>query len=144
MDTSLQAQAERWARYPMEAEIMGFTTIDDVVLEIRNADPGFDELTDEELREIVRDCRVNPYEQITRDEVNWMVAAAYIACDVDEESAEELADVSRSTECAYCGHEAEQIVPDIRDDEEWKRLSQQHAGDCEWIQTRAHRVGLET
>lgn len=47
-------------------------------------------------------------------------------------------------ECAYCGmehtQEDEKIVPAIDNDEEWARLAKQHAPDCEWIRTRAHRV----
>lgn len=70
---------------------MRFTTINDVVEEVRRADPGFDELTDEALCDIVQGNRVNPYEQITRDEFNAMVAAAYIECGIDEGSAEQLA-----------------------------------------------------
>lgn len=47
-------------------------------------------------------------------------------------------------ECAYCGRlipiESASVVPPPGDDEAWGVLSRDHAPECEWIQTRAHRV----
>lgn len=46
------------------------------------------------------------------------------------------------TECAYCNRTVSDgdLVPAVDDDEEWTRLATDHAPDCEWIVTRAHRV----
>lgn len=42
--------------------------------------------------------------------------------------------------CAYCGHECEQgDVPAASDDAAWQELAKDHAPDCEWVLTRAHR-----
>lgn len=45
------------------------------------------------------------------------------------------------TECAYCGrdHQAPEAVPAIDDDATWAAMAADHADDCEWITTRAHR-----
>jgi hypothetical protein len=46
-------------------------------------------------------------------------------------------------ECAYCGTEIVGAdmgrVPELDDDEAWERIAAEHAPDCEWIATRAHR-----
>lgn len=44
--------------------------------------------------------------------------------------------------CVYCGYEVtnETEVPAVSDNAAWERLAQEHADECEWIQTRAHRV----
>ena len=44
-------------------------------------------------------------------------------------------------ECIYCGAEIEENepVPAVDDDDAWEKLAGQHYGDCEWIETRAHR-----
>lgn len=45
--------------------------------------------------------------------------------------------------CAYCDRMVEahrdDSVADVGDDAEWARLAKDHADDCEWITTRAHR-----
>jgi len=50
------------------------------------------------------------------------------------------------TECIYCHHKISdknaEIVPDVYDDDAWEELAQEHDPDCEWIKTRAHRVGV--
>ena len=53
----------------------------------------------------------------------------------------ETDDTNGIAECAYCGYEApyENIVPPADDDEAWSALAEDHADDCEWIETRAHR-----
>ena len=45
-------------------------------------------------------------------------------------------------ECIYCLTEvpARGDPPRVGDDEAWKQLAREHAPDCEWIETRAHRV----
>jgi hypothetical protein len=46
--------------------------------------------------------------------------------------------------CAYCGVDLPDSdaaeVPAVDDDAEWAELAAQHAPDCEWIATRAHRI----
>lgn len=54
--------------------------------------------------------------------------------------------------CVYCGtyvlvidqdprfSEPCDIVPAVDDDEAWKERSLWHLPDCEWIETRAHRL----
>ncbi len=44
-------------------------------------------------------------------------------------------------ECLYCRCQIENAdtVPAINDDEAWEKLAVDHADDCEWILTRAHR-----
>lgn len=48
------------------------------------------------------------------------------------------------TECVYCGREHDgddsAPVPRTDDDTAWARLAADHADDCEWITTRAHRL----
>lgn len=54
-----------------------------------------------------------------------------------------LATSESSVECVYCGHEVPdegEYVPEVRDTLEWERLATEHAPDCEWILTRAHRI----
>lgn len=44
--------------------------------------------------------------------------------------------------CIYCGAEAcSNDVPDVDDEEQWDALASEHADDCEWVLTRAHRRG---
>lgn len=54
-------------------------------------------------------------------------------------------DETDETECVYCGRDVETAredapAPSLADDAEWTRLGKQHAPDCEWIVTRAHRL----
>ena len=43
--------------------------------------------------------------------------------------------------CVYCGFVVgEQSSPALRDTSAWQLLGHQHAFDCEWIATRAHRL----
>lgn len=58
-----------------------FTTIADVTAALFDADPGFSaELTEDQMRDIVNANRAGRYEDITEDEFDAMVAAAYAAC----------------------------------------------------------------
>lgn len=44
-------------------------------------------------------------------------------------------------QCIYCGHDVcVDRVPDIHDDEAWEIIAAEHAKDCEWVLTRAHRL----
>jgi hypothetical protein len=49
--------------------------------------------------------------------------------------------------CAYCGAEncedeiAEGWIPEVDEDQGWAKLALYHAQGCEWVQTRAHRIG---
>jgi hypothetical protein len=49
-----------------------------------------------------------------------------------------------TTECAYCARDVadhtHEPPPAVDDDEAWTTLAAEHAPDCEWITTRAHRV----
>lgn len=49
-------------------------------------------------------------------------------------------------ECAYCGMDQWYLVetPALDDDETWETLARGHAPGCEWIVTRAHRLGIGT
>jgi hypothetical protein len=44
--------------------------------------------------------------------------------------------------CAYCGKLVEHgvEVPSANDDEAWELITAEHAADCEWVTTRAHRL----
>lgn len=45
-------------------------------------------------------------------------------------------------ECVYCGSSTPEVpVPAVGDDAAWAALAAEHADGCEWIATRAHRVG---
>lgn len=49
--------------------------------------------------------------------------------------------------CAYCGREVRCLpestpVAGASDDEAWGELAEGHEPDCEWVQTRAHRLEL--
>lgn len=56
--------------------------------------------------------------------------------------AEEMLD-EQSVECLYCGQmvklEDSGEVPAQSDDEAWERIAANHAPDCEWVTSRAHR-----
>ena len=69
---------------------MTYTTIDDVVFSLREADPGFDELDTETLRGIVRDNKSGRYEDITHAELDEMVIAAYEALGIERKDAERI------------------------------------------------------
>lgn len=51
---------------------------------------------------------------------------------------------SRTVECIYCSamiqDPGEDQPPAVTDAGAWAALAQQHAPDCEWIITRAHRL----
>lgn len=58
-----------------------FTTITDVTNYLYGLDPAFNaELTEDQMQDIVREHRVNRYEDITDDELNAMYEAALAAC----------------------------------------------------------------
>jgi hypothetical protein len=42
-------------------------------------------------------------------------------------------------ECAYCGRMVPSEVPALADGAAWARLAAEHADDCDWIASRAHR-----
>lgn len=47
--------------------------------------------------------------------------------------------VSHAT-CIYCDHDdISPVVPAVNDDQGWEELTHEHAADCEWVLTRAHR-----
>ena len=49
----------------------------------------------------------------------------------------------RYVECIYCNADVPsegEYVPAVDDDADWIRLAGLHAADCEWIETRAHRI----
>jgi hypothetical protein len=52
--------------------------------------------------------------------------------------------MTEPTECLYCNHlieaEDEARVPAVDDHDAWQALAAEHAHDCEWIRTRAHRI----
>jgi hypothetical protein len=44
-------------------------------------------------------------------------------------------------ECLYCNADApNEAPPALDDDRAWQRLAADHAPDCEWIMSRAHRL----
>jgi hypothetical protein len=49
-------------------------------------------------------------------------------------------------ECAYCNREVKEQakVPAKDDAAAWDKLAKEHAPDCEWIITRAHRTDPAT
>lgn len=49
---------------------------------------------------------------------------------------------SQSERCAYCGREVRdaEYVPAVYDDFSWALEAEEHASDCEWVLTRAHRL----
>lgn len=55
---------------------------------------------------------------------------------------EERSDWQEPTvECAYCGHDTQSADPaDVNDDAGWRAIAMEHAADCEWVTTRAHRL----
>lgn len=46
------------------------------------------------------------------------------------------------SDCIYCNAEVadETRVPALDDEDAWQELAREHATDCEWILTRAHRL----
>lgn len=44
--------------------------------------------------------------------------------------------------CLYCEQETDDhtLIPEVGDDEAWGDLAGEHADDCEWLTTRAHRL----
>jgi hypothetical protein len=51
----------------------------------------------------------------------------------------------RLVDCAYCGCQvrASDSVPPADDDEAWEEAAKGHDEDCEWVETRAHRVAAK-
>ncbi len=47
-----------------------------------------------------------------------------------------------TVECAYCGCQVSgpEVVPPASDGDAWGELAAEHGDDCEWVQTRAHRI----
>ena len=54
-----------------------------------------------------------------------------------------VARVARSARCVYCGAHGphDEPVPAIGDESGWTRIARWHRAGCEWIETRAHRIG---
>lgn len=69
---------------------MTFTTVADVTAYLFNI-PGFsDEITEDEMRDIVRQHSAGRYEDITEDELDAMIVAAYMATGADEATARRM------------------------------------------------------
>ena len=66
-----------------------FTTINDVVLELRTLEPGFD-LTDDEIMDVIRDNMDGRYEDLTDEDIDQMLVAAYEAQGIGREQAERI------------------------------------------------------
>ena len=65
-----------------------FTTVSDVTAYLSQLDPAFrDELTDDQLQDIVRQHSAGRYEDITADELDAMLVAAYMATGADAATA---------------------------------------------------------
>ena len=65
-----------------------FTTITDVTAHLVTLDSGFsDELTDDQMMDIVRQHSAGRYEDITEAELDAMIVAAYVATGADEATA---------------------------------------------------------
>ena len=65
-----------------------FTTVSDVTAYLVELDPAFrDELTDDQLQDIVRQHSAGRYEDITADELDAMLVAAYMATGADAATA---------------------------------------------------------
>jgi hypothetical protein len=75
--------------------------------------------------------RLNP-QDTNQDEENGTMAAWFA-----EQAQSSLA------LCSYCNTEVPNegdYIPDEWDDAEWARLRELHAADCEWAETRSHRI----
>lgn len=61
-----------------------------------------------------------------------------------EEGASAHDEALETSECGYCGApiapDRRAYVPAAWDSEAWGELAQEHNPDCEWIETRAHRM----
>jgi hypothetical protein len=54
-----------------------------------------------------------------------------------------LGPVEVGAECLYCGRDSDlDATPAVDDDAAWGALARDHAADCEWVVTRAHRRDL--
>lgn len=91
------------------------------------------------------------------DEKVWLVSASdeismelflkatreWCEISITEPKAEEIEEIE-FTQCAYCAYEDSadnmQEVPTVDDDAAWEALADKHADDCEWVNTRAHRI----
>lgn len=113
-------------------------------------------------RELFASSEGRQWISLDRDE-DGLPVDGELRCD-EEEAAEVIAEIQAETssteqiqahddddaaldetECVYCGRYVENPredapAPRIADDAEWTRLGKQHAPDCEWIVTRAHRL----
>ena len=68
-----------------------FTTVSDVTAYLIDLDSAFsDEVTEDTLRDIVRQHSAGRYEDITSDELEAMIVAAYMATGADEATAREM------------------------------------------------------
>ena len=51
---------------------------------------------------------------------------------------------NETAECIYCGAQVpdrgDGPPPAVGNDHAWRELRGEHAEDCEWIETRAHRL----
>lgn len=68
----------------------------------------------------------------------WYGAETDPACDY---CGRELQGILQMSDCEqYDRHLHEVPVPPVDDDEAWAREAKRHEGDCEWVETRAHRI----
>lgn len=76
----------------MTTRLPQFTTIADVTAHLFDADPGFSaEITEDEMRDLVRANKAGRYEEIDDEQFRAMLAAAYRVCGADD-IAEQLED----------------------------------------------------
>lgn len=68
-----------------------FTTVTDVTAHLTELDPAFrDELTEEQLRDIVRQHSAGGYAAITQEAVEQMLVDLYMATGADEATARQM------------------------------------------------------
>ena len=68
-----------------------FTTVSDVTAYLVELDQAFsDEITEDEMRDIVRQHSAGRYEDITEAELDAMIVAAYVAVGADETTARQM------------------------------------------------------
>lgn len=50
-----------------------------------------------------------------------------------------------TVECAYCQQDVSpRETPSVCDEAAWLEIASEHLHSCEWVQTRAHRLGGES
>lgn len=84
-------------------------------------------------------------EGVSQDELDAEVLSLALALQAGEEEPWWQTSEEQDVDCAYCGRTirgGDDVVPAVDDDEAWAEIAKAHAGDCEWVRTRAHRVGV--